>query len=38
MNNPTIPITHRPIFLLTNTNNKPLYDKLTKLGIPILDR
>ena len=35
-NTPTIPITHRPISLPTNTHNKPLYGKLTKLGIPII--
>ena len=34
-NTPTIPITHRPISLPTNTH-KPLYDKLTKLRIPII--
>ena len=35
-NMPTIPITHRPISLPTNIHNEPFYDKLTKLGIPIL--
>ena len=35
-NTPTIPITHRTISLPTNIHNKPLYDKLTKLRIPII--
>ena len=29
-------MTHRHISFPTNTHNKPLYDKLTKLGIPII--
>ena len=33
---PLFPITYRPISLPTNTHNITLYDKLTKLGIPIL--
>ena len=35
-NTPSILITHRPIFQPTNAHNKPLYHKLTKLGIPII--
>ena len=35
-NNPTIPITHKPISLSTTTHNIALYDKLNKLGIPII--
>ena len=35
-NNPTISHTHRPISLPTNTHNKSLYEKLIKLGIPII--
>ena len=35
-NTPTIPFTHRPISLSYNTHNRPLYEKLTKLGIPII--
>ena len=34
--NPNISITHRPISLPTNTHNITLYDKLNKLGIPII--
>ena len=34
--NPIIPITHRPILLPSNTHSITLYDKLTKLGIPII--
>ena len=34
--NPSIPITHRPISLPTNTPNITLYYKLTKLGILII--
>ena len=35
-NTSTIPITHKPISLPTNTYNKLLYDKWTKLGILII--
>ena len=35
-NNNTIPINHRPISLPISTHNKPIYDKLTKLGILII--
>ena len=34
--NPTIPITYRPISLPTNTHYIALYDKITDLGIPII--
>ena len=34
--NPTIPMTHRPISRPTKTYHIALYDKLTKLGIPII--
>ena len=35
-NTPTIPITYRLLSLPTNIYKKPFHDKLTKLGIPII--
>ena len=35
-NTPTIPITYRPTSLPINTYKKPIYDKFTKLGMPII--
>ena len=34
--NPTIPITHRPISVPSSTHNIALFDKLIKLGTPII--